>query len=360
MEVRYKRDMNRNYMILPQVTEADYQIKMICTNQIKGLLNAHTCKFNGCEEIYYDISSRQPISRLYAKREMNHEDIRMILSSIQELLEEAKRYLLDGSNILFLSDYCYCNPETGNAEWVLYPGGIQRDDFMELAEFLIEKVDHKDSRAVDVAYRFFKRVKEGSFVMSEFMSEMLQEKEEEKNSIEEPMPCCDETFIAESYDEKAVSWGEKIKKYIKSKIKHKINIPERLKEEDVKRYPKENWETYGINESYNGETLVMGVHYDPSQRYLKRMEKGSTECISLSKLPCVLGKMAECADVVLHDKSVSRMHAKIFEEDGEVYLQDLNSTNGSFLNGLQLETNEILKIKVGDEIGIGNLRYRYE
>lgn len=360
MEVRYKRDMNRNYMILPQVKEADYQMKMICTNHIKGLLATHTCKFNGCEDIYYDISSRQPISRLYAKREMNLEDIRMILLSIRDLMEEVKRFLLDGSNILFMPDYCYCSPETGKAEWILYPGSTQRNDFMELAEFFIERVDHKDSSAVDVAYRFFKKVKEDSFVIDEFMNEILPDKSEEEICITEQLPCYEEPAISEPNHEKIYSFGEKIKNYIKNKIKFKTGLPEKKKTEEVSRYRQESWETYGMDENYNGETLVMGIHYEPSRRHLKSMERGSTECIPLSKLPCVLGKMAECADIVLHDKSVSRMHAKIFEEDGELYLQDLNSTNGSFLNGLQLETNEVLKIKVGDEIGIGNLRYRYE
>lgn len=360
MEVRYKRDMNRNYMVLPQVKETDYQIKMICTNHIKGLLGAHTCKFNGYEEIYYDISSRQPISRLYAKREMNLEDIRMILLSIQNLLEEVKKFLLDGSNILFMPDYCYCNPETGKAEWVLYPGSTQRDDFMELAEFFIERVDHKDSSAVDVAYRFFKRVKEDNFVIGEFLSEILPEKLEEEICSAEPLPCYEEPVISEPNNDKIYSFGEKIKNYIINKIKSKISLPGKKKTDEVNRCTQESWETYGMDDNYNGETLVMGIHYEPSHRHLKSMERGSAECIPLSKLPCILGKMEECADVVLRDKSVSRMHAKIFEEDGELYLQDLNSTNGSFLNGLQLETNEVLKIKVGDEIGIGNLRYRYE
>ena len=80
----------------------------------------------------------------------------------------------------------------------------------------------------------------------------------------------------------------------------------------------------------------------------------------MERLPCVLGKMEECADVVLKDPGVSRMYARIFEENGEIYLQDLNSRNGSFINNLELEANEIVKLKVGDEVAFGNLRYIFE
>ena len=37
MDVRFKRDMNRNYMILLQLPQVDYQLKMMSVNQIKGL-----------------------------------------------------------------------------------------------------------------------------------------------------------------------------------------------------------------------------------------------------------------------------------------------------------------------------------
>lgn len=362
MDVRYKRDMNRNYMILMQLPQADYQLKMMSTNHIKGLLPAHTSVFNGVEEIYYDISSRQPITRLYAKKELKQEDIRAILRSANDLLEEIKRFLLDGSNVLFSPEFCYCNPENGNTEWVFYPGNQKDCNFMELAEFFIERVDHTDSKAVDMAYRFFKKAKEDNFVLGAFMNEMIPEMTYEENEED----ICTENYEAVVIKEpdverkRPLTLVEKVQNYIKEKFEAKRILPEKNIHESVVSPQNDIWENYGLNESYNGETLVMGVANEPAQRRLTSIMRGSSECISLENLPCVLGKMSECSDVVLQDKSVSRMHAKIFEENGELYLQDLNSTNGSFLNGLQLETNEILKIKIGDEIGFGNLRYRYE
>lgn len=361
MQVSYKRYMNRNYMILSQEKETNYQLKMMCENKIKGLLNTHICTFNGQGEIYYDISSRQPLSRLYAKKEISAEDIRLILCSVNEVLNEVKKFLLDGSDIIFAPDFCYCNPETGKAEWLLYPEKQEKNDFMELAEFLIERVNHSDCYAVDVAYRFFKKAKEDNFIIADFVEEVLTD-ESTDEVIEEEVLGCEEIPIPVSdiNSEKLLPIKEKVKTYITNKLKSIISIPERTPIKDMKSDLGKLWDNYGLDKNYSGETLVMGVNYEPNQRHLINMDKDSTECILLSKLPCILGKMSECADVILKDKSISRMHARIFEEDGELYIQDLNSTNGTFLNGIQLETNEILKIKVGDEIRFGNLRYRYE
>src|ERR1051326_5926734 len=37
--------------------------------------------------------------------------------------------------------------------------------------------------------------------------------------------------------------------------------------------------------------------------------------------------------IVIEDNSVSLMHAKITRKDGQFYLKDLNSTNGTIVNG---------------------------
>ena len=57
------------------------------------------------------------------------------------------------------------------------------------------------------------------------------------------------------------------------------------------------------------------------------------------------------ADVVLNDPNVSRQHAEIRPRGGSWVLADLGSTNGSRLNGRQIESSEVLRD--GDEIEVG-------
>lgn len=44
------------------------------------------------------------------------------------------------------------------------------------------------------------------------------------------------------------------------------------------------------------------------------------------------------------------MHARIFLKDEDYYIEDLNSTNGTFKNGVRLKPYEQKKLSKGDEI----------
>ena len=57
-------------------------------------------------------------------------------------------------------------------------------------------------------------------------------------------------------------------------------------------------------------------------------------------------------DVVIRDASISRLHAKLIY-DGEYYLEDMNSTNGTFKNGLRLLPYEKRLLEPGDEVRLG-------
>lgn len=53
---------------------------------------------------------------------------------------------------------------------------------------------------------------------------------------------------------------------------------------------------------------------------------------------------------------VSREHALITYEDGGLYVEDLNSTNGTRINGFQLTPERAYRLRDGDELEFGRLR----
>ncbi|MCP9484529.1 MAG: FHA domain-containing protein [Gaiellaceae bacterium MAG52_C11] len=65
----------------------------------------------------------------------------------------------------------------------------------------------------------------------------------------------------------------------------------------------------------------------------------------------VLGRSKEC-DVQVPDANVSRRHAELREEGGSWWLVDLDSTNGTELNGKRVQR---AKLADGDRIGLGEL-----
>ena len=70
--------------------------------------------------------------------------------------------------------------------------------------------------------------------------------------------------------------------------------------------------------------------------------------------------MKSRVQLLLSDASVSRIHARFVEKDGRVALIDLNSTNGTFINDIRLEQEEVVLLENGDELRFGNMRMRYE
>jgi hypothetical protein len=62
------------------------------------------------------------------------------------------------------------------------------------------------------------------------------------------------------------------------------------------------------------------------------------------------------ADVLLPDPQVSRRHAAIRLEDGTPVIEDLGSTNGTFVNGEQI--SEPRRLEVGDQVRLGAVALR--
>jgi pSer/pThr/pTyr-binding forkhead associated (FHA) protein len=64
------------------------------------------------------------------------------------------------------------------------------------------------------------------------------------------------------------------------------------------------------------------------------------------------------ADIRVDDPFASSAHARIFDRGGVMYLEDMGSTNGTYLNGRQVKEAE--RLKMADTIRIGDSEYRYE
>lgn len=63
------------------------------------------------------------------------------------------------------------------------------------------------------------------------------------------------------------------------------------------------------------------------------------------------------SDIVLNDPSVSRAHAVVEIASGHARLRDLESTNGTFLNGRRIRAE---RLRDGDELQLGNTHLRFE
>ena len=64
-----------------------------------------------------------------------------------------------------------------------------------------------------------------------------------------------------------------------------------------------------------------------------------------------VGRGGGCALVLNDDTYVSQLHARLFQQNGEGYVEDLGSTNGTYVNGNQI--NGVTRLKRGDKVQFG-------
>jgi hypothetical protein len=67
---------------------------------------------------------------------------------------------------------------------------------------------------------------------------------------------------------------------------------------------------------------------------------------------------SDVAEIRIDDAFASSSHARIFSRGDLMYVEDMGSTNGTYLNGRQISTAE--RLKRGDVIRIGDSEYRYQ
>jgi hypothetical protein len=67
---------------------------------------------------------------------------------------------------------------------------------------------------------------------------------------------------------------------------------------------------------------------------------------------------ADSADIPVNDPFASSAHARVFNRGDYMYVEDMGSTNGTYLNGRQLREAE--RLKVADVVRIGDSEYRYQ
>ena len=90
----------------------------------------------------------------------------------------------------------------------------------------------------------------------------------------------------------------------------------------------------------------------PMQVDFEVFERGDHRTLRL-RPPFEMGR-DKAAELVLRDPEVSRRHAHFESQQGVVYVNDLTSRNGTFLNGRRV--TEAIEVRNGDEIDVGTTR----
>lgn len=159
MEITYKRELKHNYLIISpeEPSCGSYELRMMASNCIDGLLKFHVKQVDDNTSFYYEITSRQPLARLLEVQSLGAEELRLLMEGIAHTLGRLESYLLQEEQILLEPDYIYVEPERFTVFLCLIPGrkGDFPGDMTSLLQYLLGKVNHQDKECVVMAYGLY-------------------------------------------------------------------------------------------------------------------------------------------------------------------------------------------------------------
>lgn len=106
-----------------------------------------------------------------------------------------------------------------------------------------------------------------------------------------------------------------------------------------------------------GETVVLSAGAVSGPASLVSKEPGELATIYINEDLTVIGKLETACDAVISLPTVSRIHAKIKKKEDAYYLTDMNSRNGTAVNGRLLLPDEKYQLEPEDEVDFAQARY---
>lgn len=97
------------------------------------------------------------------------------------------------------------------------------------------------------------------------------------------------------------------------------------------------------------------VLLDNNSAYLVIQNGDLSEKIYLTKDINKLGRLASEVDNLIQGRAVGKVHAQILVNENEYFIEDLNSKNGTFINGNRLKIGEKIKLSDGDKVSLANV-----
>lgn len=379
-EYSYERDYKNNYLVIPndKVINNSYQLKMIVKNEINGLLRCKERLVNGEGMICYEITSKQSINNIWKNRLIQYEDVRKLFYALRKVIEDIHKYILYSTDLILSPEFIFYDLDSDDYYFLYHPfAEDEAEGLFELFNFLTENLDNNDNNAVEVVYRAYNVIQNSKCCIEAVLDGIIKDFEAfDRDNQSNNEDVQDESFFSdESQDEDGYFEEEVTNKSIFTRIwefffgekdcddrdnRHTGYHEGKLKKTVGKQSRYNNDDEYYENDDDENDDVTVFIPWNEnSENKLYGVGRNNKNHIDLNRLPITVGKLNSAVDITIQDNSLSRMHVRFFKDGGRISMTDLNSTNGTFKNGMRLRPNETVIIEPGDEIGIGKLKFMY-
>ena len=389
IKTEYIRNLNCNYvrmMLEEKPKESRYQYCILNRGGIRFLLPCSLRYIDGEAYLYYDISSTQNIAQLVAGRTLGREWMRDFLWGMERMQQELSRFLLEGRNVVWAPGQIYQDLEKKNFYFMYVPYCQKDTGFKLLLEFWVEHIDYEDEALVEFVYglheqyttagdaclnrQIFEDFKEVEKKEKQRRKAPLEERTAESESVTGLETLPDRSGFQSTGEGPEMGDGDRKKGFLsflgsRRKKQDSVSYQEILRQQvgmqTLGAVSEES--SYGRDRELESEEEYGRTMYleDQRQEQVRGLYRDNGElAVEIDRLPFVIGKKKEEVDYALEDRSVSRIHARILEEDGILYLEDLNSTNGTYKNGLRMQPYEKRRLERDDELRFGMAEYTFQ
>ena len=374
MEIEYKRELTKSYMCVK--TDQDFlpfEKEILTRSSISGILPVNTTFADAATVCWYDITGMQAFDHALETEMMDSQMLTKFLVSLCGMLEQLESFLLDPGHLWFSQESIFKNNQDGSFWFCYCPEGKENitEGFQKLMEYLLTKIDHKDQRAVKMAYHIYDQViKEGysliaireSFTYDNVAVEPVPDRAAENNRAEpEQTPHqvkkektmykadCKARGIFQKAIEHFFPDVAKFKEYRKqlAKKKEKKNEIQPIvfepEEEEVKM----------------GRPTVLLADQRKTIRGVLRYE-GNNQLpdLKIDTFPYVIGSAADCPGHV-DCATISRHHAKITKVENVYFIEDMNSANGTKAGGTLLDYKMKVSLQANEILEFADEKFRF-
>ncbi len=416
--MKFVNDLCSNYLTVPyEGEEQEFSLRMMAENITENFLALTLRRLDEETFLYYNISGLQSMELFYAERPIDRSAFQTLMRQLQEAIEESRELFLAGDGICLEPAALFWDLETERWKFIYIPGQEQKGNGQiqrereKLAEFLVMRMDYEDKELTESVYRFYEeicagKVSPGNFakkiepeqVWEKEPDEYRKQEETEETLLEEEavFPVWEREEEPDEAEEKTPHGNKKLQLLLCvllcvsvavtltiGKIIPAVAMPgiamsvmlaaalfgtllKRRKKEETIEYTADDIlytepeESFYEAEEEKEQNIEKTVYMDlgrTQERKLYGIGKCRRQKIFLEKLPCLVGKDKKLVNHIINDASVSRMHAKFFAEKETLWMQDLNSTNGTYHNGMRLSPNEKVILEPEDEIAFGRAQF---
>lgn len=367
-EITYERDVSISYMKIAAVPDAGFDEEIMLKKQIEGLLPVEKCYLSGGGQYWYNISGLQALDVYCKMNPIGRDFFEKVLLRLCEIVEVMDWNLMDTNCLVVDPELIFLNHMGEEVTFLVYPNnsGNLFVELQELLEYLLSRLNHSDKMAVKEAYDIYEMTLTDGCSVSKIKERILKSRMEQveipipkiqtqplevEASVEEDTP--KSMILQIPYVERVIELCEKGKQIWQDILK-KIK---KEKEIDVV-YPTEiEKEEPSIIKPRNKTICIGEKSIEPEGIFISESGPRYPD-FEVRKSACVIGS-GKSANMNIERDTISQLHAKISYTNDTYYIEDMNSTNGTYLNDKALNYRQNYELKTGDVVRFADVTYRF-